>query len=123
MSVWENIPECKRESINKSLYRFDRIQKRKDKIKRLFNVNSKKSDNLIEPGYVYAPYIPMTTSQVIVDYGSKNISRKRKINNIFDLGLDVKDEFSPSKSIMSRYSKKTINAKYYGTIEIKNPTY
>ncbi len=75
----------------------------------------KKSDSLIEPGYVYAPYIPMTTS--------KNISRKRKINNIFDLGLDVKDEFSPSKSIMSRYSKKTINAKYYGTIEIKNPTY
>ena len=83
----------------------------------------KKSDSLIEPGYVYAPYIPMTTSQVIVDYGSKNISRKRKINNIFDLGLDVKDEFSPSKSIMSRYSKKIINNKFYGTIEIKNPTY
>ena len=83
----------------------------------------KKSDSLIEPGYVYAPYIPMTTSQVIVDYGSKNVSRKRKINKIFDLGFDVKDEFSPSKSIMSRYSKKIINAKYYGTIEIKNPTY
>ena len=83
----------------------------------------KKSDNLIEPGYVYAPYIPTTTSQVIVGYGSKNKSRKRKINKIFDLGLDVKDEFSPSKSIMSRYSKKIINAKYYGTIEIKNPTY
>ena len=83
---------------------------------------SRKSDSLIEPGYVYAPYIPMTTSQVIVDYGSKNVSRKRKINNIFDLGLDVKDEFSPSKSIISRYSKKMVNSKYYGTIEIKNPT-
>ena len=82
----------------------------------------KKSSDL-EPGYVYVPYIPMTTSQVIVDYGSKNISRKRKINNIFDLGLDVKDEFSPSKSIMSRYSKKIVNSKYYGTIEIKKPTY
>jgi hypothetical protein len=81
-----------------------------------------KKSNL-EPGYVYAPYIPMTTSQVIVGYGSKNIKRKIKINKIFDLGLDVKDEFSPSKSIMSRYSKKIINAKYYGTIEIKNPTY
>ena len=56
-------------------------------------------------------------------YGSKNVSRKRKINKIFDLGLDIKDEFSPSKSIMSRYSKKTINSKYYGTIEIKKPTY
>ena len=77
----------------------------------------------LEPGYVYAPYIPMTTSQVIVDYGySKRVNRKRKINKIFDLGLDVKDEFSPSKSIMSRYSKKIINNKYYGTIEIKNPT-
>jgi hypothetical protein len=39
------------------------------------------------------------------------------------LGLDIKDEFSPSKSIMSRYSKKIINAKYYGAIEIKKPTY
>jgi hypothetical protein len=81
-----------------------------------------KKDSL-ELGYVYAPYIPMTTSQVIVGYGSKNINRKRKINKIFDLGLDVRDELSPSKSIMSRYSKKIINNKYYGTIEIKNPTY
>ncbi len=81
-----------------------------------------KKSNL-EKGYVYAPYIPMTTSQVIVDYGSsKRINRKRKINKIFDLGLDIKDEFSPGKSIMSRYSKKIINAKYYGTIEIKKPT-
>ena len=39
MSVWENIPECKRDSIIKSLYRFDKIQKRKKTIKRLFNVN------------------------------------------------------------------------------------
>ena len=39
MSVWENILECKRDSIIKSLYRFDRIQKRKKTIKRLFNVN------------------------------------------------------------------------------------
>jgi hypothetical protein len=66
----------------------------------------------------------MTTSQVIVDYGSsKRVNRKKKINKIFDLGLDIKDEFSPSKSIMSRYSKKMVNSKYYGTIEIKNPTY
>jgi len=81
----------------------------------------KKSSDL-EPGYVYVPYIPITTSQVIVGYGSKNINRKRKINKIFDLGLDIKDEFSPSKSVMSRYSTKNINSKYYGTIEIKNPT-
>ena len=39
MAIWKNIPECKTESIIKSLYRFDRIQKRKKTIKRLFNVN------------------------------------------------------------------------------------
>jgi hypothetical protein len=76
----------------------------------------------LEPGYVYAPYIPMTTTSVISGYTSKNISRKRKINKIFGLDLDIKDEFSPSKSIMSRYSKKIINNNFYGTIEIKNPT-
>ena len=76
----------------------------------------------LEQGYVYAPYIPMTTTSVVSGYTSKNVSRKRKISKIFNLGLDIKDEFSPSKSIMSRYSKKVIN-KYYGTIEIKNPPY
>jgi len=32
MAIWENIPLIKRESIKKSLYRFDRIQSRKKKI-------------------------------------------------------------------------------------------
>jgi hypothetical protein len=36
----------------------------------------------LEPGYVYAPYIPMTTTSVISGYTSKNVSRKRKINKI-----------------------------------------
>ncbi len=80
----------------------------------------KKSKDILESGYVYAPYIPMTTSQKIVEYGSKNVKRKRKINKVFNLGLDIKDEFSPSKQIMSRYSKKIINSNYYGSVEIKN---
>lgn len=84
-------------------------------------IGEKSSD--LEPGYVWVPYVPITTSATIVEYGSKNTSRMRKINKIFNLGLDIKDEFSPSKSIMSRYSKKIVNSKYYGTIEIKNPTY
>ena len=81
----------------------------------------RKSDSLIESGYVYAPYIPMQTSATVVSgYNSKNISRKKKINKIFNLGLDIKDEFSPSKSITSRYSTKTINSKYYGTVVVNN---
>ena len=84
-------------------------------------MEQKTQKSSLEQGYVWAPYIPMTTSQVIVEYGSKNTSRKRKINRIFNLSLDIKDGFSPSKSIMSRYSKKIINNNFYGTIEIKNP--
>ncbi len=81
----------------------------------------KKSSNL-EPGYVWVPYIPMTTSSEIVEYGSKNVNRKRTISKIFDLGLNVKDEFSLNKSIMSRYSKNIIKSRYYKNIEIKKPT-
>lgn len=84
----------------------------------------KKSNSFLEQRYVYAPYIPVTTtSQVIVGYGSKNLSRKRKINKIFELGLDIKDDgFLPSKAVASRYFKKVINSKYYQTVEIKKPT-
>lgn len=83
----------------------------------------KKSSSSLEAGYIYAPYIPITTSSVVSEgLQSKNINRKSKINKIFDLGLDIKDGFSPSKSITSRYSKKIINPNYYGAIEIKKPT-
>lgn len=39
MSVWENIPECKKESIKNALYRFERIKSRKIKIKRLYDIH------------------------------------------------------------------------------------
>jgi len=75
-------------------------------------MEQKTQKSSLEQGYVWAPYIPMTTSQVIVEYGSKNTSRKRKINKIFNLGLDIKDGFSPSKSITSRYSGVQISNPY-----------
>jgi hypothetical protein len=78
----------------------------------------KKSSDL-EPGYVWAPYIPMTTSATIVEYGSKNTSRMRKINKIFNLGLDIKDNWFPKKSISSRYSAVQISNPYR-TIFIDN---
>ena len=71
--------------------------------------------------YIILPY-KFLIGKKFDNFGfSKRANRKRKINKIFDLGLDIKDEFSPSKSIMSRYSTKMINSKYYGTIEIKKP--
>lgn len=82
----------------------------------------KKINSGLEQGYVFAPYITMTTNSVIQEYTSnRNKIRRIKINNIFDLDLDIKDEFSPSKSIMSRYSKKIINNRFYGVVEVKNP--
>jgi hypothetical protein len=71
----------------------------------------KKGSNL-ESGYVWAPYIPMTKNPVIVGGSFKPIVRKKKINKIFDLGLNIKvDYFSPNKSLSSRYS----------AVQIKNP--
>lgn len=74
----------------------------------------------LEPGYVWATYVPLATSEVIDEYGSKSIKRKKKITKIFDLGLDIKDDtFSPKQSISSRYSKKVVNSKYYKTIKMQ----
>ena len=70
-----------------------------------------KGSNL-ESGYVWAPYIPMTTTSVISEYTSKNTSRMRKINKIFNLGLDIKDNWFPKKSIASRYSGVQISNTY-----------
>lgn len=73
----------------------------------------KKGSNL-EPGYVWTPYIPITTNSVIIDGLSRTIIRKKKINKIFDLGLDIKgDIFSPSKSLSSRYSAVQIKNSYH----------
>jgi hypothetical protein len=72
-------------------------------------IGEKSSD--LEPDYVFVPYIPMTTTSVISEYTSKNTSRMRKINKIFNLGLDIKDNWFPKKSIASRYS----------AIQISNP--
>ncbi len=68
----------------------------------------KKSLNL-EPGIIFAPYISVTSTTIINGYGTINIRRKIKINNIFKLELDIDDEFQLSNTIVSRYSKKNIN--------------
>ena len=66
-----------------------------------YQIGKKSSD--LEPGYVYLPYITMATTPIISEYSSKNIIRKRKINKIFNLGLDIKDNWFPKSSIASRY--------------------
>ncbi len=74
----------------------------------------------LEQGYVYAPYIPMDMTTIIID---RNLIRRKKISKILEKELeDVEHTFFPKQQIMSRYSKKVINSKYYGTVEIKKPT-
>lgn len=75
-----------------------------------YQIGKKSSD--LEPGYVYLPYITMTTTPIISEYSPKNIIRKRKINKIFNLGLDIKDNWFPKSSIASRYSAVQISNPY-----------
>jgi len=74
---------------------------------------------VIEPGIVFARYIPMTSSTIIDSYVTRNIRRKKKINKIYKLELNIDDGFQPSNPMMTRYSKKVINKKFYTTIEVK----
>jgi hypothetical protein len=72
----------------------------------------------LETGYVFAPYISVTSTSSIVE--SKQITRMRKINKIYKKDREIKgDIFSPSKSITSRYSKKIVNNNFYGVVTIK----
>jgi hypothetical protein len=77
-----------------------------------------KKDGCLEPGIVFAPYIPVTSSSIIVE--NKQITRMRKLNKIYKKDREIKgDIFSPSKSISSRYAKKIVNNNFYGVVTIK----
>lgn len=67
----------------------------------------RKSEESITQGYVFAPYIPLQTTDIVIDYTGRKIMRKSKINRIFDLNIDIKCE-SPT-SIVSRYTKKVLS--------------
>lgn len=79
----------------------------------------RKSEDILKPGMVFAPYV-MAQSVVVTD--SVNVKRKKSINKIFDLGLDIQGGFTPKKLLNSRYSTSNISSKFYCVIEIKKPT-
>jgi len=82
----------------------------------------KKLESSLDPGIIYAPYIPVQSVAVISEHDSVNVRRKKIINNIFELGLEIEGGFTPKKLINSRYSTTNISNKYYDVIEIKKPT-
>lgn len=53
-----------------------------------------KGDSLLDTGYIYAPYIPMQLTPVVI--------------NPFNM--------APIRAIMTRYAKKLVNNRYYGAI-------
>lgn len=57
-----------------------------------------KGTSILDTGYIYAPYVPMQLTPTMY--------------NPFT--------FAPVKGIMTRYAKKLVNNRYYGTIRIKN---
>ena len=57
-----------------------------------------KGTSLLDTGYIYAPYVPMQLTPTMY--------------NPFT--------FSPVKGIMTRYAKKMVNNRFYGTIKVKN---
>jgi hypothetical protein len=57
-----------------------------------------KGTSLLDTGYIYAPYVPMQLTPTMY--------------NPFT--------FSPVKGIMTRYAKKMVNNRFYGTIRVKN---
>lgn len=81
----------------------------------------KKLESSLDPGIIYAPYIPVQSVAVISENDSINVRRKKIINDIFELGLDINGGFTPRKILNSRYSKTNISNKFYSVIEVKNP--
>lgn len=71
-----------------------------------------------EPGYIWAPYIPINISTSI---NGETVWYRNKFKNFL---LNVKHFFFKPKYLKnlknSRYSVKPINHKFYDTIEFKN---
>jgi hypothetical protein len=57
-----------------------------------------KGNSYLDAGYFYAPYIPMTTSPVVLDPNS----------------------FTPQKGILTRYGKKLLDQSLFGAVAISN---
>lgn len=51
-----------------------------------------RGEQLLEPGYIFAPYIPLI--------------------------LEPEEEFRPRRSLRSRYATTVVNNRFYGTISI-----
>jgi len=58
----------------------------------------RKGTSVLDSGYIYAPYIPVTMSPMMYNYHTG----------------------APGKMLMTRYAKKMVNNRFYGVIYVKN---
>lgn len=79
----------------------------------------------LEPGYVWAPYIPKNLESRIFEYRKKIMTVKDWLN-MKTYGVDVEAELTRTlteeigKLTESRYAAKKINPKFYGVINVDN---
>lgn len=72
-----------------------------------------KKSSKLDSGYIWAPYIPTTKNPKIIDGLSRTIIRKRKINKIFDLGLEASKSFFKIFSCSDKKSLSHFCDRYY----------
>lgn len=74
------------------------IDREIDELKEICRANRKiyRGEQFLEPGYIFAPYIPVMVTPPIVS----------------------ENNYQPTRGLMSRYAKKTIDEKFYGTIRL-----
>jgi len=82
--------------IHKSIRRHDFVSGEPSKYTIIYGfggdiIGGYRGSQTFEPGYIYAPYIPM---------------------------MDLESTFEPRRGLASRYATKMINNSYYGTITI-----
>ena len=71
----------------------------------------KKSSEQLEPGFVWAPYVPMQMMVIVPG---------RRLRALHDLwGFPLSKNAAPPVGVSSRYSINKVNSRYYGTIEVK----
>lgn len=69
----------------------------------------------MEPGIIYAPYVPLMTTEVIMK--KKSIMKVREWLRIKKMDLEITfNEFSTKDLVNSRYATKKINSKFYGAL-------
>lgn len=90
-----------------------RIEKMKDNE----IITGYKGKQILDTGYFYAPYAPVTKAPVIM--GAETFVR---VDDPWNIPIPIQSTFNPNKGIMTRYGKKMLEegAKFYDRLSVSN---